>query len=204
MQPLDVDLVFISAVESKEMINDDIENIPSNPTDNRPFSNVIEARFNRRSALTGGALGLAAFFIGPSFNGSGAGVAAAAGGGTSLGFGAIPSRASDGISLPDGYVGQAIMAWGDPIDGRSPRFKKDASNPAEHQERQFGQGHDGMFFFPLGPNRDNSRRGAICINHEYTLGELHFPDGLSNWNAAQDPQGTGRPRSVGRRNRSEA
>ncbi|MEL6891946.1 MAG: PhoX family phosphatase [Actinomycetota bacterium] len=165
------------------MINDDIEDLPTNPSDSRSFSDIIDARINRRSVISGGALGLASFFVGSAIGGSRASADGHEGdAGESLGFDAIPTRAADGIALPAGYVGQPIMAWGDPIDGRAPRFAKDASNPAEHQERQFGQGHDGMFFYPLGPNRDSSTRGMIAVNHEYTLGQLTFPDGRDNWN----------------------
>ncbi|MEM7273897.1 MAG: PhoX family phosphatase [Actinomycetota bacterium] len=171
------------------MMNDDIEDIPTNASGNRPFEDVLAAHVGRRTVLRGGALGVAAFFVGEGVVGgmadaavaqSRAKVAAAAG---NLGFTAIPSNIFDDVTLPEGYVGQAMLRWGDPINGRSPRFETDASNPAEHQERQFGQGHDGMIYFPLGRNRDSNTRGMMAVNHEYTLTELHFPDGSANWNA---------------------
>lgn len=170
-------------VRLARMMNDEMEDIPTNTSQNRPFEDVFAAQVGRRTVLRGGALGAAAFFMGEAFGVTPAGAAVAqGGGGQNLGFTAIPTGTADAVTLPDGYVGQAFMKWGDPINGRAPRFNKDASNPAEHQERQFGQGHDGMHYFGLGPNRDSNQRGLLAVNHEYTLGQLHFTDGLADWN----------------------
>ena len=168
------------------MTNDDMEDIPTNMSQNRPFEDVFATRFGRRAALRGGALGVAAFFVGDAFGASPVGAAVAqsgSGAADNLGFTAIPTDVLDNISLPEGYVGQAFMSWGDPIDGQSPPFLKDASNPAWHQRSQLGDGHDGMIFFPLGFNRDSNRRGLIAVNHEFTVTDLVFPDGRENWDA---------------------
>ncbi len=173
-------------VRLRGMMNDEIEDIPTNTSQNRPFHDVFASNVGRRSVLRGGALGVAAFFVGDVFAAGPAGAnGAEVNGAANLGFTAIPTNSADAVTLPEGYIGQAFMKWGDPIDGRSPRFNKDASNPAEHQERQFGQGHDGMHFFPLGPNRDSNKRGLLAVNHEYTLGQLHFTDGRDNWDAVK-------------------
>ena len=165
------------------MDNDDIENIGSNTSGNRPFDDILSQHVSRRNVIGGGVMGAAAFFAGDAFMAST--VSANGTDGTNLGFTAIPTDTTDEISLPEGYSGQPFAAWGDPINGKSPRFKKDASNPAEHQERQIGQGHDGMHFYPLGPGKDSNTRGLLCINHEYTLGALTFTDGYANWDVVK-------------------
>ena len=165
------------------MDNDDIENIGTNTSGNRPFEDILSHHVSRRGVIGGGALGAASFFFGTAVTASK--VSASGHEGTSLGFTAIPTDSNDDISLPEGYSAQAFAAWGEPINGISPRFMKDASNPAEHQERQIGQGHDGMTYFGLGANKDSNTRGMLCINHEYTLGALTFPDGFDNWDAVK-------------------
>lgn len=164
------------------MENDEIENIATNTSGNRPFEDILEHRISRRGAIGGGVVGAAAFFVGGAVT---APRVSAAGHEVNLGFDAIPTGTDDTIALPEGYSHQVFAKWGDPINGKSPRFNKDASNPAEHQERQIGQGHDGMHFFPLGPDKDSNKRGLLCINHEYTLGQFTFPDGRANWDAVK-------------------
>jgi secreted PhoX family phosphatase len=165
------------------MDNDDIENVGTNSSGNRPFDEILSRHISRRGVIGGGVAGAAAFFVGGAVTAPR--VSAKVPVGVNLGFSAIPTDSTDQVSLPEGYSGQPFAAWGEPINGISPVFKKDASNSAEDQERQLGQGHDGMHFFALGPKRDSNKRGMLCINHEYTLGQLHFPDGLANWDAAK-------------------
>ncbi len=72
-------------------------------------------------------MGAAAFFVGGAVTAPT--VSAKKGtAGVNLGFSAIDTDTTDEISLPDGYSGQPFAAWGEPINGISPRFKSDASN----------------------------------------------------------------------------
>ncbi|MFO0012186.1 MAG: PhoX family protein [Planctomycetota bacterium] len=93
-------------------------------------------------------------------------------------FRGIPPSSSDTVVVPDGYVAEVLYRWGDPIDGQSPVFLKDASNSAADQERQAGMGHDGMEYFAI-PGQDPNRRGLLAVNHEYTDQILLFRDGLA-------------------------
>lgn len=93
-------------------------------------------------------------------------------------FTGIPPSSSDTVVVPEGYVAEVLYRWGDPIDGQSPAFKKDASNSATEQEQQAGMGHDGMEFFAI-PGQDPNRRGLLAVNHEYTDQSLLFPDGIA-------------------------
>ena len=188
------------------MSNDDIENIGSNPSDNRSISDVVAARFSRRAALKGG-VGLAAltFFGGASVAGSGSALAASrtrAVKGPLLGFRNVMISTIDDVVVPPGYTAQVLIPWGTPLQSSGPAFKPDASNTAAEQAQQVGMSHDGMHFFPLDAehegddddrdddNRDDddrdddsrgraksSTRGLLVLNHEATDQVLLFTDG---------------------------
>jgi secreted PhoX family phosphatase len=98
-----------------------------------------------------------------------------------LGFKSIPTASNDTLVVPEGYVAEAIAAWGEPIGvaGAMPPFKEDASNMAAEQAVQMGMHHDGIHYFPL----DGSRRGLLVMNHEYTDDGLLHPDGMQTWTA---------------------
>ena len=107
---------------------------------------------------------------------------------TSKGFGGIgfesvpPSLApvADAVVVPPGYSVEVSAAWGDPIMPGAPEWSEDATQDAIAQAKQFGMHNDGMHFFPLGwRGRPSSRRGVLCVNHEYTHEEiLHGAEGL--------------------------
>lgn len=80
---------------------------------------------------------------------------------SALGFAAVPTSEADDVVVPEGYVVQVLIPWGDPVSADGPAFKFDGSNTADEQAQQFGQGHDGMAFFPISRNR-----GLLAINHE--------------------------------------
>ena len=106
----------------------------------------------------------------------------AAAGGPRLGFKAISAGVGDKLVVPDGYVAQAIAAWGEPVGvpGNMPAFKFDASNSAAEQAVQMGMHHDGVAYFPFG---GSSSHGLIAINHEYTDDGLLHVGGFNNMNA---------------------
>src|SRR5262245_7888812 len=133
----------------------------------------------RRTVLRG-SLGVAmGGLLGPL-----AGCATAPGTGDSpLGFRAVPLASADRVSVPEGYVAEAIAAWGEPVglSGENPAFREDASNTAAEQGAQLGMHHDGIQFFPL----DGGQGGLLVINHEYTDDGLLHPDGMKTWTAAK-------------------
>ena len=63
-----------------------------------------------------------------------------------------------------------LLRWGDPLSPGLPEFNPDAQSPAD-QLKRFGYNNDYIAYFPI----DGSRRGLLCINHEYTNEELMFP-----------------------------
>ncbi|MDB9539296.1 PhoX family phosphatase [Anabaenopsis tanganyikae CS-531] len=98
----------------------------------------------------------------------------------------------DLVSVPPGYTARILSAWGDPIMPGAPDWLPDASQDAAAQEKQVGENHDGMHFFPLPgksyynrtsgldvpvEGRAYNRRGILCVNHEYTQEHFLHTDG---------------------------
>ena len=110
---------------------------------------------------------------------SATGAGAPAGPGPVLGFTALRASVADRVVVPEGYTARVLAPWGEPVGiaGQMPAFKFDASNSAEEQALQMGMHHDGIHFYAL----DGSRRGLLCLNHEYTDDALLHPDGQATW-----------------------
>lgn len=106
------------------------------------------------------------------------------------GFVSVPVSNADTVVVPPGYRAEVLISWGDPISDARKVFKPDASNTAAEQAAQWGMHNDGMHFFPL--NRrgvlgiiggDDSTRGLLVANHEYTDDGLLHTDGMATWTA---------------------
>jgi uncharacterized protein len=174
----------------------------SNPCQNPHFDEILQINLKRRKLLAGGiGAALVGFFGVPGVS-SLTGMRAADAAGTigpippSNGFGGIgfdgiaPNTLANGlvddVLLPPGYSYEVLYAWGDPIGALGqrpgePAWRDDASNDSIDQTLQSGDHHDGMHFFPR-PGRLGSRRGVLCVNHEYNNQQFLFPDGMANWN----------------------
>jgi uncharacterized protein len=102
-----------------------------------------------------------------------------------IGFQGVPLSTKDAVVVPEGYVSQAMAAWGEPIGlaGNMPAFKADASNTAAEQEAQLGMHHDGIHYFPLAEGALGSKNGLLVMNHEYTDDGLLHTDGMKTWTA---------------------
>lgn len=144
-----------------------------------------------RRVFVGGGLGAATAAV---FGGLASGCAApgtdatspmaatpATGGGGLLGFRGIPPGRGDTVVVPEGYVAEAIVPWGEPVGlpGNMPAWRDDASNTAAEQAAQMGMHHDGLHYFPL----EGSRRGLLVMNHEYVDDGLLHTDGTRTWSA---------------------
>jgi uncharacterized protein len=137
----------------------------------------VPSGMSRRQLLgRGAAVGALAAFAGPLATAGAAGAstgAARPGGGngngghgasgtSALGFAAVGPSVDDVLVVPDGYVAQVLIPWGDPIVPDGPAFKVDATNTADEQAQQFGTGHDGMAVF----ERPGAMRALVVVNHE--------------------------------------
>ncbi|UGY90694.1 PhoX family protein [Streptomyces gobiensis] len=170
----------------------DPDEVSSNPSGNRLFTDVVASRMSRRAALRGGTAAAAGFLVLGTATGTHGATAAEAGGeGTDsaksdkggkggrglLGFAPVGTHDRDELTVPEGYETQVLIPWGTPIRPSGPAWKKDASNTAAEQAEQVGMNHDGMHFFPLGYGRKGNERGMLVLNHEYIDQQLLFPDG---------------------------
>lgn len=154
----------------------DPDDVSSNPSGNRPFSDVVQARLSRRNVLRGGVAAAATGFLGVAAAkvSDAAPATLTAGGkpGPLLGFSPVPPSSADAVTVPEGYTAQVLIPWGTPIRSGGPAWRPDGSNTAAEQEQQIGMHHDGMHFYPNG--RD---RGLLVLNHEYIDSVLLYADG---------------------------
>ena len=148
-----------------------------NPSTTATFAAVLDARLARRDVLLGG-LGAAALAV------LGAPTLGRANATLPLAFKPVPVSTADTVTVPDGYAVEVLYAWGDPVS-EGPVFKPDASNSADEQAQQAGMHHDGIHYFPLPYGSDDSTRGLLAINHEYTDDGLLHPGGMEPWTAAK-------------------
>lgn len=127
------------------------------------FHDVINTQLSRRQVLkTGGTVGAAGFLAGASS------LSQAVTQATSImGFSQIPTSTADDIQLPEGYVYDVLVSWGDPIVKGASKFAVD--NTAADQVGQYGDNTDGMAMFHL-QNKDGSmdeNRAVLAANSEY-------------------------------------
>ncbi len=166
------------AVHDEPLATGDPDDLSSNPTTERPFWAVAEARLSRRSVIAGG-LFAAAGFLTTSVVGAPPALAAPGGrpgrpapAGPVLGFTAIPPSTSDEVVVPPGYRAVPFIPWGTPITGSFPAFRPGPAgaggNSADEQAQQVGMHHDGMTYFPVRPAAAGNRHGVLVLNHEYT------------------------------------
>lgn len=171
--------------------HDDKENIPSNLSGNRPFTEVLSRYVSRRSVTKGSLAAAATGFLAPSA------IAFPRNGGYRnngrrydndneelVGFNplAIDEAIADNTvpSISSDYEFQVLIPWGTPLEpGATQEYTGDPSTrpTAEQATRQIGIGHDGMWFFPKGTQfsrffnydhkRLSNRSGMLCINHEF-------------------------------------
>jgi len=155
-----------------------------NPTDNRPFDDVLRARIGRRAVLGGSLATAAATFLGASPALAGGRTAGAPGGrpaaAPSLDFPAIPLSTANEVRVAAGHTATPFLPWGTPILPGAAATTYPIS--AEDQERRIGLGHDGMWFFPTA---QDASRGVLCLNLEFGTNE-HLLRGLQAEGVAMD------------------
>ena len=160
----------------------DLDDLPSNLSDNEHFQQVVDRVVSRRGFLKSGlGLGAAAFLAAPlaaqaaqhahqhmgaGFGNNGPRKA------PKIGFAPVAISEGDAIVVPPGYSAQTFAPWGDPLFTDSPMWKPDGTNTGADQARQIGDNHDGMHFFPI--HGKSSQEGLLVMNHEYTNYEYLF------------------------------
>ncbi|MEE4662108.1 MAG: PhoX family phosphatase [Halieaceae bacterium] len=168
----------------ERVTDDSAENEGSNPTNNRPFYDILRAQMERRDVLKGSLASAATGF----FATSAMSTAVQAQTSSKMSFTPVTladAAASDGkqpLVSPD-YDMQVLIPWGDPIEPTGPAYVE-RGNSSRDQANQIGIGHDGMWFFPLAEDLESNpdlppindfllrwfranTRGMLCINHEF-------------------------------------
>jgi uncharacterized protein len=136
------------------------------------FKEVVEAGLERRDLIktlfTGAALAATGAITAPT---------AQAGSLTGLTFQPIKlSKGNDFIDVPQGYDAGLVIAWGNPVTANAPDFDPNRQNGST-QSQQFGYNCDMITYHSLPMwNSTNSRRGLMCVNHEYTDPTAMFPN----------------------------
>ena len=156
-----------------EELDDEDDDVPSNPSAEPPLEELIELRLSRRAALTGLAATAAAGALGSTFLTR---IGGAAAGASSLGFQELAHDMTAGVQTAPGYSAQVLIRWGDKVLADAPAFDV-AKQTAAAQEKQFGYNNDFMAYMPLPLGSDNAEHGLLCVSHEYTNPHLMWPLG---------------------------
>ncbi|MGH8803275.1 MAG: PhoX family protein [Polaromonas sp.] len=100
-----------------------------------------------------------------------------------IGFKGVPVGGSDTLVVPEGYIAEAIAAWGEPVGvaGNMPAWRGDASHSSAEQAVQMGMHHDGIHFYAIDGN--GNTRGLLAMNHEYIDDGLLHVGGRVPWTA---------------------
>lgn len=160
----------------------DSEDVSSNPSANRPFTDVLRTHASRRAVVQGAFVGAAASgFLAPAAQAraySGVETKRRRGRGL-VGFEPVSiEQATVDQTLPtisNDYQYQVFIPWGTPIEpGATKEYDGDPNTRPTPEEAalQVGAGHDGMHFFPENMKfnfgrRRASRAGMLCVNHEF-------------------------------------
>ena len=173
------------AVQPPTVEIDDAENYSSNPSDNRPFQEILTSYMQRRDVMKGSlAVGATTFFGASALAPSSAEAQSV----SLMSFAPVTladAAAGDAKTplISEDYEYSVLAPWGDPLEPSGPAYVE-RGNSSRDQARQMGCGHDGMAFFPLqedlspieglDPLSDFitrwgnvNRRGLLVLNHEY-------------------------------------
>ena len=142
---------------------DNDENIPTNTSGNKPFSDIVQSKFSRREVIIGGLAAASAAFLYSCYNSS------------SRLIQFEPVKVADGNgpvpTISDDYEYQVLIPWGTPLKPNIPAYSgdPDVRPTADHQAQMVGIGHDGMHFFPLNSQGGDSenQHGLLVVNHEF-------------------------------------
>ena len=83
---------------------------------------------------------------------------------------------------PD-HEAKVLIRWGDPLFADAPEFDP-LNQTADAQIKQFGYNNDYIGYLALEPKHNQQARALLCVNHEYPIPGLMYPnfpsDGYEN------------------------
>jgi secreted PhoX family phosphatase len=178
-------------------MNNDFDDIVTNPRgkegDQKSFSDLCEVRYKRRDFLRSGAvLGMGLSVLGLSACGDSdqekdekkdQAKIDAKPTGERFDFSEI-SHGEDGTHhVAADHEAKVLIRWGDALFADSPEFDPNAQT-VESQLKQFGYNNDYIGYLELEPKQGEQARALLCVNHEYPIAGLMFPnfpeDGYAN------------------------
>ena len=150
---------------------DDPDDVPSNPSTMPTFGDVLSARLGRREVVRG-ALGTAAALTGSAVFTMGGAPAKAAP--SRFNFPELQRGVDETHHVAEGYDADILIRWGDPVEADAGTFDP-TKQSGSVQSKLFGYNNDFIGFVPLPFGSKSSKRGLLCINHEYTNRSIMFP-----------------------------
>lgn len=156
---------------------EDNDDIPSNPTAQNNFYDIVEKRLSRRNFIK------ASFATMVTMNFMGCGEEprlppTPTSPPSTLSFPELMHGLDENFHVADGYQHQVLIRWGDEVTKDAPAFDPQKQS-SEKQQQQFGYNNDFTAFMPLPKGSQNSDHGLLVVNHEYTNSEMMFPDSPS-------------------------
>ncbi|MGI9345676.1 MAG: PhoX family protein [Gammaproteobacteria bacterium] len=139
----------------------------TSPQDRPDLAEVVSTRLSRRQLLASAAgLGVASMLVSCSSSDANAT--------TSLFGFSEPGWLPDGhLHLPPGYQANVLLRWGDPITNPQALFNPEYQTGLI-QQQQFGYNCDFTAFMPFSRNSQDSDRGLLVVNHEFTIAPLMY------------------------------
>ena len=100
-----------------------------------------------------------------------------------LGFIAVSKSLADRVAVPAGYSVTVLFALGDPIAASVSAYANNGTDT--NLAQRAGDHHDGIYYFGLAatgtaPDRNNSSRGLLAMNHENITQRYLHPNGATN------------------------
>lgn len=93
---------------------------------------------------------------------------------STLTFAEVPHGLDEDIHVAHHYQSNVVISWGDALVPGLPEFEP-AKLTAKTQEQRFGYNNDFIAYMPLPLGSQNSERGLLCVNHEYSIAYLMWP-----------------------------
>ena len=99
-----------------------------------------------------------------------------------LGFTAVAKSLADVVAVPAGYSVGVLYRTGDPITAATSAYANNGTDSSF--STRAGDHHDGMSYFGLAasgntPDRNNSMRGLLALNHENIVQSYLHPNGAT-------------------------